>query len=185
MVDDPPFRTPVLSFIFYGFGGLLLLGTAWLVRLAVSTLVSNNHPVSTTGMPGWLSCAGMLFAALVCFGVGQLVAYAGRIARYAALIHDSLERGESIRPRRAQDMYAIFKGVADNGARSLASQPTHLSASGDATQNYFLNPEGQAKGPLTLDELKRLAAGGSIGPDTLVFLEGEEDWQPLAAKVTL
>lgn len=44
---------------------------------------------------------------------------------------------------------------------------------------YYQNSDGQATGPVSLDELRQFLHGGTITPDTLVWKEGAPDWQPL------
>lgn len=46
--------------------------------------------------------------------------------------------------------------------------------------NWFLAINGQTRGPLPLDEVKRLAAGKEIGATTLAWKEGMPGWQKVA-----
>jgi hypothetical protein len=158
-----------------------LYASAVLFALQGATLLrTGRNPAAAhdagAGLPWW----GLLFLALLCVGLAYAVALLGKIAWYSALIQESLERSENIKPRRAQDMYAILKGIAEERSKS----PTGAASSQPRVAlNYFLGDEGQTEGPLTLEELKRLAASGVISADTLVYLEGAEDWQPLGGRL--
>ncbi len=46
--------------------------------------------------------------------------------------------------------------------------------------NWYYAIEGRSQGPLTESSLKRLARGGTITPETLVWHPGLEAWEPLA-----
>lgn len=47
-----------------------------------------------------------------------------------------------------------------------------------AAQEWYYASEGQATGPVSLQELQRLAFFGKIFPDTLVWTEGMANWEP-------
>jgi len=44
--------------------------------------------------------------------------------------------------------------------------------------NYYYLREGERAGPISFDELKALADGGTIAPDEVVWQEGTPDWAP-------
>ena len=44
---------------------------------------------------------------------------------------------------------------------------------------YYATAAGQRHGPLPADELRALAANGTVGTQTLVWREGEASWRPL------
>jgi hypothetical protein len=47
------------------------------------------------------------------------------------------------------------------------------------SQRWFFNHKGQIEGPHSTEEIARRILGGLLGPDDLVFLEGEKKWTPL------
>jgi hypothetical protein len=50
-----------------------------------------------------------------------------------------------------------------------------------STQWHYATADGQQRGPVDADELRRLAAGGAVSPQTLVWTDGMADWQPAGA----
>jgi RsiW-degrading membrane proteinase PrsW (M82 family) len=46
-------------------------------------------------------------------------------------------------------------------------------------ENWYYTHDGKIFGPFTRDSLDQMAHAGIITPETLVALEGSEDWQPL------
>jgi hypothetical protein len=44
--------------------------------------------------------------------------------------------------------------------------------------NWFYAENGQQRGPVSLETLKRLAAGGGLAPSAFVWTEGMASWQP-------
>ncbi len=44
---------------------------------------------------------------------------------------------------------------------------------------YYADAGGHRHGPVTADELRALAMRGTVGPQTLVWREGEAQWRPL------
>jgi len=45
---------------------------------------------------------------------------------------------------------------------------------------YYADDQGESRGPILFEELKRLAAAGGVTPETLVTKEGETVWRKFA-----
>ncbi len=50
-----------------------------------------------------------------------------------------------------------------------------------AGTDWYCAPGGQQQGPYSETQLRSLIAGGTVGPDTLVWTDGMADWQPARA----
>lgn len=48
------------------------------------------------------------------------------------------------------------------------------------TETYFVAVEGKAAGPHTMESVQGLLSRGKITPETLIYKQGAEKWQPLS-----
>jgi predicted Zn finger-like uncharacterized protein len=70
--------------------------------------------------------------------------------------------------------------LGDAFARVAASPPSSSAVSASApVEEWFVGIEGSPVGPLRLVELRARAAAGAIRPDSLVWRDGFDAWQPL------
>ena len=163
MADEAPYRTPILTVVFYVFAVLYLIAAAYLDLVTAAVPYSGGSPLLVFE---WIPCAGVLFVALLCAGLEQLVDFIGRAAFNSAQAVSAIdEHGAAI--------------------RALLSSKAGPPAAPATERFFYQDATGQPAGPVTLDELKRFAAGGTIDPDTLVCQEGREDWLSLAVPAQL
>lgn len=70
--------------------------------------------------------------------------------------------------------------VAQLARESSASEPAAEKAEAPPETNWFVAINEKQTGPLTLDEVKEHWDKGEVGPDSLCWREGFQDWLPLS-----
>ena len=114
------------------------------------------------------------------------------------VIVDVIDTVEQAKDQRARSLVAGNSASATtrNGkpenlppGRSAASRPepavSRVPAGRGLVHYFYVDLDGQVAGPVTTGEIKRLVGDGIVSTDAQVCAEGSEQWQPLAAVVTL
>ena len=76
---------------------------------------------------------------------------------------------------------AFSKAVSSSRERPSAASAAFavLSSSSPSTEEWYVGINGVPVGPVRLGELRRKAAAGAVGQESLVWREGFEEWVPL------
>jgi hypothetical protein len=75
-----------------------------------------------------------------------------------------------------------MRGISREAARERSSGKVWFNPV--ATLSWYYSQEDQRLGPVSEEELKRLAGEGTITPMTRVWKDGMADWQPWGSVVT-
>jgi hypothetical protein len=93
----------------------------------------------------------------------------------AASVPEFFPLSEARVPAPAADTYSVGgPGCPDRDAREEGYEA--LPASDDAGSSWFYARGGTHHGPVTYEELRRMAARGEIGAETLLWKSGMADW---------
>ena len=53
-----------------------------------------------------------------------------------------------------------------------------MSSASDVPPSWYYASNGEKRGPISLDEMKALAASGRLRPTDVVWADGMQEWKP-------
>jgi len=161
------YKQPILSHIYTGLGVFAFIGSAFLLIAAVAQAEPNAV------FAGVMAALPFFFAALICFGISQLINYIGKTAHYtkqaAHTLEESVARLDAMLQRMNSNRPFLVR------LDDVRKAPP-LVAKGSQSQFYF-SENGKSEGPFPADDLRNLKESGIISSSTSVLRSGDDDWK--------